>query len=310
MLIDLHQDLYLYHQWPEQFPGRDQVSPKQIRDLGANIVIVSAFAGNQPVQDYGVTEIEMWQHAWDYYRALPANEFYIVKELSDLDDTENQGKTGLIFHFEGIYQDLSVADLDKWHDQGLRSVGLTWAESSPYAGGNTDPTQGLTASGREIIDWCLQKNVLIDLSHMSELAFNQTADLLVSKPLLVSHANARVICSNGGDRNLSDEQLRRIGDSGGVVGIMFARSLVSGERQGSIADVIAHIKHVVDVAGIDSVAIGSDFGGILSEPMITGLKKFRDLNKFRNTIELQFGLDFSDKLFSQNAIRVIADYLG
>ncbi len=310
MLIDLHQDLYLYSQWTDMFPNTDQVSPQQIRNFDTKLIVASAYAGPNSESEYGVTEIEMWESALDYYQSLDG--FYILKDLTDLNLSGNEGKTGIIFHLEGIYHEVSTNNLNDWYDRGLRSIGLTWAETSPYAGGNKYTDTGLTDKGKEIIEWCLSKNILVDLAHMSEQAFGETADIVKggNKPLLVSHANARSVCDAGIERNLSDNQLQQVGQSGGVVGIMFARSFVSGQNPGSIGDVISHIKHIVNVAGEDCIAIGSDFGGLISDPLVVGLEKFSDLDDFKTIITNQFGSDFTEKLFYKNAQRVLVEYLG
>jgi len=311
MLIDLHQDLYLYSKWPEIFPNVNQVSPGQIKDFKTKLIIASAFAGPNSESEYDVTELQMWQQALEYYENLSEQGFYLVKNWSDTTTPENKDKTGIIFHLEGIYQEVSSDELDDWYDKGLRSIGLTWAETSPYAGGNKYSEVGLSNAGREVIEWCLDKDVLIDLAHMSERAFNETAEILeqANKPLIVSHANARAMCENGVDRNLSDGQLRRVAKSGGVVGIMFARSFVSGDQPADINTVISHIKHIVNITGPDSIAIGSDFGGLLSDPMVAGLKQFSDLENLKAIIVKEFGTNFTEKLFYKNAHRVLVSYL-
>ena len=304
-MIDLHQDLYLYHSQPAFYPDNDQVSPEQIRELNTKLIIVSAFCGPNSEEQFGVSETQMCQDALDYYQKL--SDFYLLTDSDQLNDSKYSDKTGIIFHLEGIYQEVSISELDDWYQKGLRSIGLTWAEASPYAAGNNSPADGLTKAGAELITWCLDKGVLVDLAHMSEKAFFESAEK-IDKPLFVSHANARSICDNGIDRNVSDTQLRTIGESGGVVGIFFARSFVNNPTA-NIDDVIAHIKHIVDIAGEDSMAIGSDFGGIISDPKISDLGKFSDLANFKTIINGEFGSMFSDKLFNDNAKRVIKAYL-
>ena len=305
-MIDLHQDLYLYHSQPAFYPDNDQVSPEQIRELNTKLIIAPAFCGPNSEEQFGVSEMQMWQDALDYYQKL--SDFYLLTDSDQLNDSKYSDKTGIIFHLEGIYQEVSISELDDWYQKGLRSIGLTWAEASPYAAGNNSPADSLTKAGAELITWCLDKGILVDLAHMSEKAFFESAEI-IDKPLFVSHANARLICDNGYDRNLSDSQLRVIGESGGVVGIFFARSFVNNPTA-VIGDVIRHIKHIVDIAGEDSIAIGSDFGGIISNPKISGLGRFSELTNFKTMIDENFGTDFVEKLFYKNAERLMGVYLG
>jgi len=118
---------------------------------------------------------------------------------------------------------------------------------------------GLSAFGRELIAACNELGIMLDLSHLNAAGIENV--LTIShKPVIVSHANAYALCPH--PRNLTDDQLRDVAAIGGVVGVTFVREFVSPDPAAATLErMIDHIDHIVQVAGIDHVGIGSDFDG-------------------------------------------------
>jgi membrane dipeptidase len=124
------------------------------------------------------------------------------------------------------------------------------------------------------------------VSHMNEKAFWDTARLS-SAPLVASHSNAHALCAQ--PRNLTDDQLRAIRDSGGVVGINFGNAFLraDGKRDddGGLIEIVKHCEHLMTIMGSDHVALGSDFDGI-SVPAelkdVTGLPRLYALMRSLN----------------------------
>src|SRR5256714_3696259 len=159
---------------------------------------------------------------------------------------------------EPLGEDLNL--LRVFYELGLRMVGLTHARRNAAGSGGIfaatgSSNDGLTAFGREIVQECERLGIIIDLAHINPRGFEEIVDL-TKKPLIVSHTNARKFYDI--ERNISDEQIKTIGQRGGVIGINAI--LVSGNRDKSTIDhYIDHIEHVIDLIGIDGVAIGFDF---------------------------------------------------
>jgi len=104
----------------------------------------------------------------------------------------------------------------------------------------------------------------VDLAHTSPDAMNDALDVSVA-PVIWSHADARAL--NDNPRNVPDDVLRRLPANGGVVMVTFVPEFLTAREQATVGDVADHIEHVVEVAGIDHVGIGSDFDGISSTPV-------------------------------------------
>jgi len=119
---------------------------------------------------------------------------------------------------------------------------------------------GLTALGRKLVPALEERHILLDLAHASPAAIDE-ALALARRPVVVSHTGVKGTCDNV--RNLSDDQLRRVAATGGVIGIGYWETAVCGHDERAIAAAIAH---AVRVAGADHVGLGSDFDGAVTTP--------------------------------------------
>ena len=183
-----------------------------------------------------------------------------------------EGTISVVLHFEGaeaIRPDLS--NLETWYDQGLRSLGLVWSRPNAFGRGvdfafpgSPDTGPGLTEAGFALVRACNRLGIAIDLSHLNEKGFWDVAKTS-SAPLIASHSCMHRLCPNS--RNLTDRQLAAIKASKGVVGINFAPAFLRADGKltadTSIAEIVRHLLHGIDKMGIDHVALGSDFDGVL-----------------------------------------------
>lgn len=137
------------------------------------------------------------------------------------------------------------------------------ATSSPLRRG---PDGGLTTPGREMVEALDARRILVDLAHVSRRGFfDAVAAHDRSLPLIVTHTGVSGVHPHW--RNLDDEQLRAIADTGGTVGIMFQSDFLDGRRRGTTSRaVVDHVAHVVDAVGEDHASIGSDFDGAIVPP--------------------------------------------
>jgi membrane dipeptidase len=128
------------------------------------------------------------------------------------------------------------------------------------------PDSGLTNRGRALIELLNQRKVLVDLAHASQRTFDdalQAHDKTI--PALVSHTGLAAVHPHW--RNLSDQQLRSIADTGGVAGVFFfGPYLGTGMLGGSVECVARHIAHAVRVVGAEHVSLGSDWDGMIVTP--------------------------------------------
>ena len=155
------------------------------------------------------------------------------------------------------------------HEAGLRSLGPVWSRSNRFGHGvpfnfpdSPDIGPGLTNAGKDLIRECNRLRILIDLSHMNEKGFWDVAGISQA-PLVATHSGAHTLCPS--PRNLTDDQLEAIGESGGIVGVNFARAFLRkdglGDKRTSMTEIVRHVVYIAEKIGVDHVALGSDFDG-------------------------------------------------
>ncbi|MCX7622567.1 MAG: dipeptidase [Thermomicrobium sp.] len=230
----------------------------------------------------------------------------LVTDVEQLRRCLEGGRFGAILHFEGaeaIDPELRVLRLA--HRLGLGWLGLSWSRPNIFAEGvgPQDRGRGLTALGRELVRACNELGILIDVSHLNDAGFWDVLECS-TVPVVASHSNCRVLCPVA--RNLADDQIRALAAKGGLVGINFHVGFlrVGAERpdDASLADVIAHIDHIVGLVGVDHVAFGSDFDGA------TMPRDLSDASRMPYLVEalLRHGYDEAAvrKICSENWLRV------
>jgi membrane dipeptidase len=191
----------------------------------------------------------------------------LVLTRSDLERAYTDGGHHLMLTLEGVAPLLNDLDvLEMFFRFGFRSLGLTH-NANNWAAGGCSPSDnhrfGLTGDGRALVRKALSIGVAIDCAHLSRKGFYDLLSLMDGKPLINTHA----CCAHFVDieRNLTNDQLVKLADTGGVVGITFVPDFLSTTKataQVSSADVFAHLEHAVELIGIDHVAIGGDFDGV------------------------------------------------
>jgi membrane dipeptidase len=154
--------------------------------------------------------------------------------------------------------------IEAFSRRGVRYLGLLHFSANaigrPAKGRGSDPGEGLTGFGRDVIRECERCGVIVDLAHINRRGFMEALELS-TVPAMVSRTGVLGVHEHW--RNIDDEQIRAVADRGGCIGIIFARKYLGSA---SIDAVVDHILHVIDVAGEDVPALGSDFDGFVVPP--------------------------------------------
>jgi membrane dipeptidase len=187
--------------------------------------------------------------------------FAICRNYEEIFRARQAGKIALLLTMEGV--EPLGADLDLlriFYELGVRAIGLTHARRNAAGNGGIfapsgSPRDGLTAFGREVVRECEALGVIVDLAHINPAGFEEILKL-TTRPAIVSHTNARRYYDI--ERNISDEQIKMIGERRGVIGVNAV--LVSPRAEDATLDrYVDHIEHIADLIGIASVGIGFDF---------------------------------------------------
>ena len=278
------------------------------------------------------------------FRTIETNpdKIELAKSSRDVRRIAKSGKIAALMGLEGGHAlQNSLGILRMFHRLGIRYVTLTHSNSNDWADASTDQPRwnGLNELGENMIREMNKIGMMIDVSHVSDSTFWDV--LRVSNaPVIASHSSCRAICDM--PRNMSDKMIKAMAAKGGIIMINFGSSFIStswGKRTKiilteirnkyngdfskwgtmwkemqqkdplpppTIDDVIDHIEHVIKIASVDYVGLGSDFDGVSSLP--TGLEDVTKLPKITYQL-LKRGYSETDikKILGENLLRVMAE---
>lgn len=258
----------------------------------------------QPVRTWtSLLERSLW-HAEKLHRAVAASggKLRALDTPEDIDTllADRRGKvppTGALLSIEGLHGiEGKLANLDKLYAAGFRMAGLTHFFDNDLAGSLHGLKKGgLTPIGRQVVETMEAKGMIVDIAHCSAAC---VADILkvARRPVVSSHGGVQATCQV--NRNLSDEQIRGVAATGGLIGIGYWDAAVCDTSPASIARAM---KHVRDLVGISHVALGSDYDGATTVRF--------DTSKLAQVTQALIDAGFSDDeiraVMGGNAIRVL-----
>ncbi|WP_407308582.1 dipeptidase [Desulfosporosinus sp. SB140] len=237
-----------------------------------------------------------------------SDQVFLIREKLDLNRIPEPTKIGVLLSVEGgeiLGENLFM--VDTIFRLGVRSLGLTWNQRNALADGvgEKETHSKLTHLGQAVVKRMNQLGMLIDVSHLNEEGFWHVLDL-TEYPVAATHSCAQSLCPH--PRNLTDPQLRALAKQKGIVGVNFYPEFLKGNSPVTRQDVVRHISHIAEVAGVETVGFGSDFDGIDATP-----KGLENVSDYTYLIEDLEKIGFSNKEIEQisggNFIRVLSDVL-
>ena len=306
VIVDSHNDTIIAHKRLgislKMRTDKTQVDLPRLREAGVN---VSFFAVDVTlaIKNYLTYALD----AFGFFEKdleSSKDEVLIIGTEKDLFETLRKGNLAVILAIENsdaVEGSLNI--LRMLFKLGVRSIGLTHNPRSLAADGVGESRTGggLTNFGVQLIEEMNNLGILVDLAHISEKGFWDALEVS-RKPVIVSHGNCKALCDHR--RNLTDEQIRGLASKRGVIGVTFVPAFVD-EKKPSISRLIDHIDHIVDIAGVDYVGIGSDFdgGGTLLKD-VTELPKITE-----NLLERGYAEKEVKKILGGNFLRVLSEVL-
>ena len=238
--------------------------------------------------------------------------FELADTAADVERIVSEGKIASMIGVEGghsIQNSLQV--LRMLYEQGARYMTLTHSKTLAWADSATDEPKnnGLSPFGKEVVREMNRLGMLVDLSHVSPKCMQDALEV-AEAPVIFSHSSARAICDH--PRNVPDDVLKLTAENGGVVMVNFMSGYVvptdqlekNKQERGDYKIVCDHIEHIINVAGIDHVGIGSDFDGVRRLPV--GLE---DVSYYPNITQELLNRGYNKeqihKVLGGNIIRVL-----
>lgn len=215
----------------------------------------------------------------------------------------------------------NIDELRAFYRRGVRMLSFVWnyenalgfpvfPDYGKIAAGRISPyvrerERGLKPLGRELLSEMLRLGMIADVSHGSDALFFEVAAECrrAGKPFVASHSDAAEICPWA--RNLTDGELKALGDGGGVVGLNFCADFLSPvqTKEGQREAVLAHARHILNAGGEDVLAIGSDFDGTPPNPYLPSPAAMQGLLALFGE---EFGPRVAEKIAYGNALRVLS----
>ena len=360
LVVDTHIDLP--HRLHEQGEHPDDVSQRtkrgdfdavRAREGGLDIAWMSIYVPSEYQRGDGAKAYAdgLVDRVWALAERHPQL-FAVPRSVAESEEIVTSGRIALAMGMEngaGIEDDLE--NLEHFYERGVRYVTLTHAEDNLISDSSySDPAArrwgGISPFGRRVIAEMNRLGILVDLSHVSDAAFDQA--LAASRaPAIASHSSCRRF-TPGFERNLDDSRILALAGKGGVVQINFGSGFLTPEAnawsqaawkaeeefvqatnakegtaeldlfreryraehpfpRATLDDVVAHIDHVVELAGIDHVGLGSDFDGV-GPTLPAGLE---DVSKYPNLLRELLARGYSEedvaKIAGGNLMRVWRD---
>ena len=234
------------------------------------------------------------------------------------DQIEDQFKKGLISLPMGMENGAPIEgdldNIDYFYGRGIRYITLTHAKDNHICDSSYDTTRtwnGLSEFGEQVVAKMNNTGIIVDISHVSDSSFYQVI-ALTKVPVFASHSSCRHF-TPGFERNMSDDMIKTLAKNGGVIQINYGSSFLDADYRAAedgdttafttVQMVADHIDHVVAIAGIDYVGLGSDFDGVSSLP-----RGLEDVSEMPNLIEELLNRGYSDediaKICYQTTFRV------
>ncbi len=328
VVADAHNDLLMLvarrprSVWVQYF--RERWYP-QLRDGGINVQVLPVFIDDGFRPEGALRETLRMIEAAHRIAEGNADVVALCRDGAEIDAALASGRIALVLALEGCPQiDEDVELLETMARLGVRIVSFTHFGRSALADGSGEDDTGsrLTKAGVEAVSLLEELGVLIDVSHVGRSGVEHILEL-ATRPVIATHSSAFALRQH--HRNLTDEQLRAIAATGGVICVNFFAGFLTTEKP-TLDHLAEHIEYTVDIAGADHAGLGSDFvaevfaetvpacdrplivQGLDTEVYVPGLEGPAGMPLVTSSL-LERGMDpaVARKVLGANLVRVLTD---
>ncbi len=333
-LIDLHNDVTSRTVQGLDLARRQaetHTDTPRLKEGGVSAVFFAAYVSRQYVPTGRATLrlLEMIDTIRHDIAGRSPGDYLLALTADDIERAKRDGKIAALIGIEGGHAiDDSLRVLRAAYGLGARYMTLTHSNTNNWCDSSGDIHQedvkhhgGLTAFGREVVRDMNRLGMMVDVSHISDEAFWDVLETSAA-PVIASHSSCRALTNI--PRNMDDKMIRAMAEKGGVIHVNFGCEFLSQASadmnpylnpaakvkklgnvpRASLGDVTAHIAHVVKIAGIDAVGIGSDFDGVGCVPQgLASVSEFPNLT--RALLEAGYSAADIHKIYGRNTLRVM-----
>ena len=296
MLSVLTLDFPKQDKWmadPDTFTAADF---QPFKDSGINIIHPAIGLGGTNAFETALR----WFASWNAFIANNDSYFMRVDSSNDIDRVKKSGKLGVVLGLQNAQHFRSPADVDFFRSIGQRVSQLTYNSRNLIGNGATERRdEGISDFGVAIIERMNKVGMAIDVSHCGDRTTLDAFEIS-KKPVLITHSNARALVP-GHPRVKTDEAIKKVGETGSVIGITGVRMFVKNDEPTTIEDFLNHFDHVRKLIGPEHLGVGSDIDLYGYDKMPPEINKqlragYKGSYGFREKIDIE-GIDHPKRMF-------------
>ena len=312
LTLDTHCDTPMFFHEDIDFAQRDDrilVDSSKMRDGGLDASIMVAYLPQKERDDASLcaaTKQAHWLLDGIENRIASAPGVALAETPADLLALKAQGKLAIMKGIENGYAiGKDIANVEAFRKRGVVYMTLCHNGDNDICDSavrTNNEHGGLSPFGREVVGEMNRLGMMVDLSHAGKNSFYDAIETS-RMPIVCSHASCRSLCDH--PRNLDDEQMKALRDSGGVMQITLYPGFLRKDSQATINDAMEHLDHAIGIMGIDQVGLGTDFDG---DGGVPGLASASELINFtRRLLRRRYSVEDIQKIWGGNFLRLMAE---
>lgn len=299
MLLPLAISRSVRERWGPDLEGMTAQEEQEFRDSEIDVFHIAVGIGGRDFDDHFRRALAfVAQH--NSIVAQRPELFARIDSAADLASIHGSGRVGILIGTQTSSHFRTPDDVDAFHGLGQRVSQLTYNSRNLIGNGATERIDGgISDFGVSIVERMNQVGMAVDVSHCGDRTTLDACELS-SRPVLFTHSNSRVL-SGGHPRTKTDEAIRAMAQTGGVMGITGVRMFVRDREPTTIEHCVDHFEHVRDLVGIEHLGIGSDtdlhgYDDMPPDEYAALKSAYKDSYAFREKLDIE-GLDHPKRVF-------------
>jgi membrane dipeptidase len=278
---------------PDSFKESDY---QRFKDSGINVFHIAVGTGGPEAH---VSTLQFIA-GWNSFLANHDQWLMRVDSVADLERVKKSGKVGVLLGVQNAEHFRRPADVDLFHSLGQRVSQLTYNTRNLIGNGATERRdEGISDFGASIIERMNQRGMVVDVSHCGDRTTLDAFELS-KKPVLITHSNCRALVP-GHPRCKTDEAIKKMATSGGVMGITSVRMFVKADEPTTMEHCLDHFDHVRKLVGVEHLGVGSDidldgYDDMPAEENRRLRASYKGSYGFRDKIDIE-GIDHPKRMF-------------
>ena len=303
LVIDMLSPLVIarsiQQRWGPDLSGMTAEEEQDFRDSEIDVFHIAVGVGGRDYEDQYENTL-LFVAGYNAIIASRPDLFVRIDSAEDLASVHGSGRTGILIGLQTSSHFHTLDDVNQFYWLGQRVSQLTYNSRNMIGNGATERVDGgISDFGVAIVERMNEIGMAVDVSHSGDRTTLDACEVS-SRPVLFTHSNSRVL-SGGHPRTKTDEAIRAMAATGGVMGMTGVRMFVKDREPTTIEDYIDHFDHVRDLVGVEHLGVGSDvdlhgYDDMPPDEYEALKAAYKDSYAFRDKIDIE-GVDHPKRMF-------------